>query len=266
MRVLSSVVLVPPVVAAIYFGPPYLSLLLAVAALVLSWEWLHLCGDGGDGRDGIGAALFAGSALASVALAGYGAFDYAALTIAVGLVAVYTATRLSGGLAGWTAAGVAYVGLPCLAMAWLWVADGNRWDSIIWIVATVAATDIGAYFTGHALGGPRLAPRISPHKTWAGLIGGMLTAAAAGLIVAAALDRSAELPAAIAGAGMALISQCGDLVESAIKRRFGVKDMSGIIPGHGGMFDRVDGIVAGMVVVAALQLTTGGLVLEWHWR
>lgn len=262
VRTISALVLAPFVLAATYVGTPLFELLVAAAALAMSWEWSRVCN---AGRFEAAGGVFAATVLLALALGATGGYDIAVVVLGTGAIATAITARAGGARhPGWTTVGVIAVGVCCLALIWLRTAPVAGMAAIFWLLGTVWATDIGAYVTGRLLGGPKLAPRISPRKTWAGLIGGMLTAAATGLIVAAALDRSAEVPAAIAGAGMALISQCGDLVESAIKRHFGVKDMSGIIPGHGGMFDRVDGVAAGMVAVAVIQLTTGGLVLEWQ--
>lgn len=251
----------PPALAAIYFGPPYLQILLAAVALVLAWEWLHLCG---DRRDGITAAVFAASLFLALALTYIDAFGPALLTIAIGAALVFAVSRLRGrGRPLWLALGVGYIGLPILAMIWIWLTDEWGRASVLWIVAVVIATDSGAYFAGRAVGGPRLAPRISPRKTWAGLLGGMTCAALVGLPTAFWLGVEAVWLPIVAGAVLAVVSQGGDLAESAIKRHFGVKDMSGIIPGHGGLFDRLDGLIAGLVAVAAAEWISGSSVFAW---
>ena len=116
-------------------------------------------------------------------------------------------------------------------------------DLVFWLLAVVWATDIGAYFAGRGIGGAKLAPAISPNKTWAGLIGGALAAALVG-IIAARLLGSGAIPLAVGGMALAVVAQGGDLLESWCKRRFGVKDSSHVIPGHGGILDRVDGLLA----------------------
>jgi phosphatidate cytidylyltransferase len=122
----------------------------------------------------------------------------------------------------------------------------------LWTLAIVVATDVGAYFAGRAIGGPKLAPRISPNKTWAGLVGGMVLAALAGMLVAG--QGGLDLAFAWAGAGLAVVAQLGDLFESWMKRLAGVKDSGRLIPGHGGVWDRIDGLVPVAWVVAALVL------------
>jgi phosphatidate cytidylyltransferase len=140
--------------------------------------------------------------------------------------------------------------------------EGGR-ETVFWIFLLVWATDIGAYFAGRGIGGPRMAPRISPGKTWAGLAGGMVCAALAGagfglLSGASRLGALAAMSAVLAG-----VSQAGDLAESAVKRRFGVKDSGKIIPGHGGVLDRLDGLLFATTGVGALALFGGG---ELAWR
>jgi phosphatidate cytidylyltransferase len=147
----------------------------------------------------------------------------------------------------------------------LWLGDSERdgRNTLLWVLAVVWATDIGAYAFGRWLGGPLLAPRLSPRKTWAGLIGGLGCAAVTGAAAAWLLGASPMWLAGVS-AGLAIIEQFGDLAESLAKRRFGVKDASGLIPGHGGLLDRLDGFLAVIPAVALLTLITGGSVLTWR--
>jgi phosphatidate cytidylyltransferase len=151
---------------------------------------------------------------------------------------------LSGRL-GW---GLLYVVLPAVGL--LYLRDQHGLALTLWALAVVWATDIGAYFAGRAIGGPKLAPRLSPNKTWAGLIGGMVTAAAVGAAIAIGADLSMRL--LWLGGVMAVFAQAGDLFESWLKRRAGVKDSGAILPGHGGVLDRLDGLVPVASLVAAL--------------
>src|SRR5213076_213911 len=144
----------------------------------------------------------------------------------------------------------------CVLLLWLASADREGRHTLLWIFAVVWATDIGAYTVGRRLGGPRLAPRWSPRKTWAGMIGGAGCAALAGWATARLVDTSA-LPLVLVSAGLAIVEQFGDLAESVAKRRFGVKDTSGLIPGHGGLLDRLDGLLAVIPAVALLTLIGG---------
>ncbi len=249
LRVLSALVLTPPVLAAIYIGWPFFELLMVLMAALLAREWDRL-GGGAFGAGGIGLAAVCVGALA---LAAAGWYPWSAVILVAGVPAVYGIARLAGmGHPVWVAGGVVYIGLPLLALVWLRsVPDSGAWI-VLWLVAIVAATDIGAYFAGRGLGGPKLAPVISPNKTWAGLAGGMLAAALTGGGGAWLLGYPQPGQALAAGLGLAVIAQAGDLAESAAKRFFGVKDSGSLIPGHGGLMDRVDGLVAAAPVLAAL--------------
>jgi phosphatidate cytidylyltransferase len=143
----------------------------------------------------------------------------------------------------WRLAGLAYVALPCASLVWLRGLDGG-FGLVLSLFLAIWATDIGAYFAGRLVGGPKLAPQISPNKTWAGLFGGMIAAAIA-LAIATSFSTfpKSAANALLIGILLALFGQIGDLFESWLKRRAGVKDSSNLIPGHGGLLDRVDGII-----------------------
>lgn len=162
----------------------------------------------------------------------------------------------------WLLVGVVYIAAPCGALIWLRGDDVPGMITVMWLFAVVWSADIGAYLTGRALRGPKLAPRISPGKTWAGFVGGVVIAG----IVAAGFARAWEgdmLSLGLWGFAVAVASQVGDLAESALKRRFDVKDSSNLIPGHGGVLDRVDALVAGAVVLALLKYAMGRTAMPW---
>ena len=170
--------------------------------------------------------------------------------------------NVTQGRAAWIPAGLAYAALPAAALIWLRGDGDSGRMTIYWLFAIVWSADSAAYLCGRAIGGPKLAPQISPKKTWAGFIGGVSIAGLIGLAVAA--FGSAPLVAwGAAGLAVAVASQLGDLAESALKRHFGVKDASGLIPGHGGLMDRVDGLVVGALLLALLKLPFGETVLAW---
>src|SRR5437879_5525364 len=156
----------------------------------------------------------------------------------------------------WFALGLLWIAVPCVLLLWLAQPREIGPRTVLWIFAVVWATDIGAYLIGRQVGGPRLAPSWSPRKTWAGMIGGAGCAALAGWGTARLVDTSA-LPLVLVSAGLAIIEQFGDLAESVAKRRFGVKDTSGLIPGHGGLLDRLDGLLAVIPAVALFTLIAG---------
>ena len=274
LRILSALALAPLPIAAIWYGSPWLPILTASAAAVMAWEWGRLCRRGRSGAVAMarrassgpasGGVLVAAvpAAVAAAALVPLGAALALALA-AAGLV-FWVASRRRDVEPRWMAFGALWVGLPCILLLWLARTDDTERVSLLWIFAIVWATDIGAYAIGRRLGGPRLAPRWSPRKTWAGLIGGTTCAALVGWITAHWLGISPALPIVLVSGGLAIVEQFGDLAESVAKRRFGVKDSSGLIPGHGGLLDRLDGLLAVVPAVALLTLMGGGSVLTWR--
>jgi phosphatidate cytidylyltransferase len=129
--------------------------------------------------------------------------------------------------------------------------------TMMWLFAVVWAADICAYFAGRLIGGPRLAPVISPKKTWAGLLGAIAGGIVAGIGVAYGMDLASLISLGLLGGVLGLIEQLGDLFESALKRHYGLKDSGRLIPGHGGVLDRVDGLVAAALVLAAMIILAG---------
>lgn len=149
--------------------------------------------------------------------------------------------------------GALYIALAVITLIFFRHKDGNGLETLF-LLLVVIGTDIGAYFAGRAIGGPKLAPRISPNKTWAGLIGGMVAATIIWTGFNVATDAQ-SLPIAItSGALMAIVAQMGDLMQSGMKRRAGVKDSGHILPGHGGLFDRADGMVAVFFVIGLTHI------------
>lgn len=247
---------------AVYVGREAFGLLIGGGAAILAWEWTRLCGGGRFGATGYVQAI----AVVLVVLAAALGSPLIGLSLAfAGCMLDYATARFSGREhPRWIAAGIVYIGLPCIALVWLRQVEPGGRSLILWLLFTVWATDIGAYFAGRSIGGPKLAPRISPNKTWAGLFGGAVSAAVVGALMAA-VDDGAPPPAALAMAGvvLAVVAQGGDLGESWVKRRFGVKDASHLIPGHGGLFDRVDGLLAAALVLGIWQWATGGALIRW---
>ena len=149
-----------------------------------------------------------------------------------------------------------------VALLWLRHQPMLGRETVFWVVVCVWATDIGAYFLGKIAGGVKLAPRISPGKTWSGLIGGVCWSAVASAALGLVFQQGATFELAAIGVALAIVAQMGDLLESAAKRDAGVKDSGNIIPGHGGLLDRVDGLAAALVAVALTRLCVGGV---WPW-
>jgi phosphatidate cytidylyltransferase len=261
-RVLSALILVPVALIPAYFGRPVWDVLVAVMGACMAWEWARLCGGGRLSRVGAVSVAIAPAAVAVAALAG---FIPALIIVAAGVVLIGLGASLEGARNPvWPAAGVAYVGVPCLAMAWLRAMPDDGLATLLWVLALVWATDTGAYLAGRGLGGPKLAPRVSPNKTWAGLIGGMVAAAMTGVAASFLVEDALAWITVPVSAGLAVVEQAGDLFESAVKRHFGVKDSSRLIPGHGGVLDRVDGLLAVSVAVAALSWAAGHTILIWR--
>jgi phosphatidate cytidylyltransferase len=247
-RVVSSLVLVAGTLTAVLAGGWLFVALALAAALVMAREWADL----GAGPWLLTAAAAAvPSAIAVLALtAGAGSLALAAVLVAAPLAAGVS-VLLPGGRPDRVAGGVLYIGLPVLAMVWLRNDPAGGLSHVLWLLLVVWATDICAYLVGRSVGGPRLAPRISPGKTWSGLLGGM---AGAGLVggLAALASGNGFWRAATLGTVLAVVAQTGDLFESGLKRRAGVKDSGRLIPGHGGLLDRIDGLVFAAPVFAAV--------------
>jgi phosphatidate cytidylyltransferase len=174
------------------------------------------------------------------------------------LTALIVSARAAAAM--WAGIGVALIGLPAVALVWLRAVPELGLGLLLWLLIVVWTTDTAAYAVGRRVGGPRLAPAISPGKTWSGLGGGVIGASLAGAITLWALGSERLIHAAGLGAAFAVLAQLGDLAESALKRRAGVKDSGSLIPGHGGVLDRVDGF---LLTAPALALLLGSRAWQW---
>jgi phosphatidate cytidylyltransferase len=232
-----------------YYSLATFALLVLVVALFLCWEWGHMVrGTSADLGFLIHAAAVA--AAAGLAASGYAAIGGAVLvTAAIILVPV-----VFGQGARLSALGVFYVGLPVIALLWLRADEPYGFAAVLLIFGIVWSSDIGAFAAGRLIGGPRLWPRVSPNKTWAGFLGGVGTGALVAALLSLLIADASPVRLAITGLALSLVAQAGDLGESALKRLFGLKDASDLIPGHGGFMDRMDSIVAAAVVVALYAL------------
>jgi phosphatidate cytidylyltransferase len=256
LRIISSVVLIVAVLAVTFLGGVAFRLLSALIAAVMFYEWCAISRPATAARHQLVAAVLLGVVLLAMVL-GYSAAGVLVL-LALSVLASLLDSRIAG-QGSWAPAGLAYAGLSGLSLAWLRDGDQPGLTAILFLFAVVWATDIAAYFVGRAVGGPKLAPRLSPNKTWSGSIGGLAGAVLAAVLVVH-FGGVGGMPAAIVVAiGLSSVAQIGDLVESAIKRRFGVKDASSLIPGHGGLMDRLDGFVAAAVLACLIGLAHGGM-------
>lgn len=251
MRVVAALVLAPLAIALAYLGGVAWSLLVTLAAVGLFAEWLVVTGLGRELRivvPGVVALLLAGLGLMA------GRIDVALIVLAVGAVVV---ALTSGARRNWAVAGLLYAAGAEVASVLLRLDAAKGFAALMFVLLIVWVTDIGGYFAGRSIGGPKLWVRVSPKKTWAGAAGGFV----ASLLVAAgfaAFEIGTTGPLLLLGAVLSVVSQLGDLFESAVKRRFGVKDSSHIIPGHGGLLDRLDGFVAAVIVAAIFGFLRGG--------
>jgi phosphatidate cytidylyltransferase len=252
-RVASGIVMAALAVGAVLLGGWPFVLFWTAAALGVFWEWSAIIA---SGARAVRAAGIAALVIAAVA-AGVGQFHAAFAVLAVGAAGV-AATSIPHRRA-WSAGGVAYAGAVLLAPVVLRGDPQFGLLAILFLFAVVWTTDILGYFVGRAIGGPRLAPHVSPKKTWSGACGGALGALTAGAMVVYAAGMTTLLPAACVAFVLSIASQGGDLFESAVKRRFGVKDASHVIPGHGGLMDRLDGFIAAGAVAALVGIMRGGL-------
>jgi phosphatidate cytidylyltransferase len=252
MRIVAAAVLAPAAIAIAYAGGWLWTALVTLTVIGLYVEWLVIVGAVGQRRvlaSGITALAIAGLLLA------FGRLDTSLLVLAVGLAGV---ALLSPERRIWTTAGFFYAASAEIASVLVRLDRAEGFAALIVVLLVVWVTDIGGYFAGRSIGGPKLWVRVSPKKTWAGAIGGFV----ASLVVAAgfaALGLGKTGPLVLLGAVLSIISQLGDLFESAVKRHFGVKDSSHIIPGHGGLLDRLDGFVAAIVMAAIFGILRGGV-------
>ncbi len=185
------------------------------------------------------------------------------LIAAVALVLAFEWNRLCSGRPLWLALGGLYIAVPCWALLYLRGAGGAGPETLFWLLAVVWSADTGAFAFGRLIGGAKLAPVISPNKTWAGLLGGIGTAGMAGAATALILEIDGVLALAGWSVAVGAVSQAGDIGESWVKRHFGVKDTGAILPGHGGLFDRVDGLLAAAVAVVVIEAVGKGVILTW---
>jgi phosphatidate cytidylyltransferase len=252
MRVLAALVLAPAAIAIAYAGGWMWAALVTVVAAGLYVEWLTIVGEAGWNRVVASGVIALGIAGLLLALGQIGA---ALVVLMFGLLAVAALARHRR---VWALAGFGYAAAAELASILVRLDPIRGFTALILILLVVWVTDIGGYFAGRGIGGPKLWPRVSPNKTWAGAFGGFAAsvAVAAGF---AACGLGKTGPLLLLGSVLSIISQLGDLFESAVKRRFGVKDSSHIIPGHGGLLDRLDGFVAAVVLAAIFGLLRGGV-------
>jgi phosphatidate cytidylyltransferase len=239
LRVASAIALAAVALAALYVGGVSFAILCAIFAALIAYEFRGIVGERLPGEISIAILVLFALTIALWFAAGP---EHSALALAGGVV-LLAAWELLQQRSAWAAAALAYSVLPFLALAMVRGSDPAGAMVVLLLFAVVWGADIFAYFAGRAIGGPKLAPRISPKKTWAGFFGGI--AGSLVLAIAVALVFDISIGAGLLGAAVAVsvVSQIGDLCESWLKRHFGKKDSSNLIPGHGGVMDRLDGLV-----------------------
>jgi phosphatidate cytidylyltransferase len=240
-----------------------LAVVLALVGGIVAWEW---------GRMVRSSELDAAMAshivtvIAAVALTASGFAGPALMAVVIGTI--LTGLLSFGRHSLLSSVGVLFAALPGIALLWFRADKPLGMTAVFFVIMAVVATDVGAYFCGRLIGGPRLWPSVSPNKTWSGLAGGVTAAALTAAAFANVTPGASAIHLALAGAGLALAAQAGDLAESALKRSFGTKDTSGLIPGHGGFMDRIDGLapasVAAAIAAALMDMTAPArALLTW---
>lgn len=234
-RLITALILVPMTIIVLYVGAPYVQILALVAGGMMAWEWAHMVPNKGSDVYGIAYALSVGVAITfniplGVALVILGA------AVLVWLKAKGEVRR------NLLTLGVLYISIGIGSVVWLY--DQVGFVDTMWFLLMVWGVDTGGYLVGSTLKGPKLAPKISPNKTWSGLIGGVLLSVLVSIVYSHVFGNPEHVVFyAVLGGIIAVVAQVGDLVESYIKRSLGIKDASNLIPGHGGVFDRVDGLI-----------------------
>ncbi len=238
-RTVTSLVLAPLVIGCIVLEFPYYSLLLLAIGAMLSWEWSSMVA---SGKKAVYASIYTLAMATTVMLQSLLGI---LLMLVLSMIVVWVKAR-GEKHRKLLLLGVPYISLGVGSLMILMLMFS--WPAVLWLLFVVWAVDVGGYLVGCSIKGPKLAPKISPNKTWSGLFGGVCLAALVGYGLAYCLKLPDCWVYAVIAAVLAIFEQIGDLIESAIKRRVGVKDSSDIIPGHGGVFDRVDGLIFAAMV------------------
>lgn len=260
-RVASGAALIALALGALFLGPLTSALLIAAICVGGCNEWITL-------QQPPRRKLFIAISIVCVLLMlgmGYTLRPVAGALLGVVLMLLLFvfAARVDFDRAGWIALVVPYMGGGCLALLAIRLLPDHGLSMTLYLLLVVWATDIGAYFAGRHFGGPKLLPQVSPSKTWSGLLGGM--AAAGSLAFCYAKVQSVHLPELATGLALvlAVVAQLGDLFESYVKRRVGVKDSGRLIPGHGGVLDRIDGLIFAALFLIMFQAIVGEEIAWW---
>ena len=249
LRLASALVLAALALGAVA-SPWTFLVFVIVSGVIVAWEWGRLVR--GKGLDRI--AVIEVTAVAAVTiLLTLGHAELAALALGAAAVAVGLLS-LSSGHSLWSLGGLLYAALPAAALVFLRSDPSLGAIAVLYLFAVAWTTDTASYAAGRLIGGPKLAPRVSPHKTWSGFIVGALSPAIVGYVFALAFKGTSAWRLSLVSVALALACQAGDLLESAVKRHFGAKDMSQLIPGHGGLLDRIDGLLIAAILAGLIAL------------
>lgn len=260
-RTLSAAVLAPLVLLCIWYGGRAFELLSIAAALGMAWEWVRLCGYPTHGLPGLTVLVSVFAGVSAVAF-GQSGIGLAILVAGTAIAAVSARGGAKPALMPW---GVFYTGVGAIALLSLRADPVVGLTDTLFLLLVVWGSDIGAYMIGRLIGGPKLAPSISPGKTRSGAVGGLMGAIAAGVAVAVLTNHTdAVARAAAIAVLLGVVAQAGDLLESLLKRHCGVKDSGNLIPGHGGLLDRLDALLTAAPVAALLALCAGRGVVLWQ--
>lgn len=255
VRLAAAAVLAPVAIIAAWLGGMWFAAMLGLAGLLMAREWCAIVHHGWL----LQLALHGAAAVGAAALPGLMGIGVAVAWIAaLWLASVSAVLAVRARWRPWSMVGVPYVALPVLSLVVLRTDVEFGLLAVVWLFAVVWTADTAAYAVGRAIGGRKLAPAISPGKTWAGLVGAVVGAGVAGGVMGAAAGLPALVPVVALGAGLGVVEQAGDLFESALKRHHGLKDSGKLIPGHGGMMDRADGLVAAAVIAAIVAVARSG--------
>jgi phosphatidate cytidylyltransferase len=261
-RILSSLVLVPAAGLLIATGGLVFEAGILAIAILMAWEWGKLLAP--ERHRTTVRAFIAVAAVSTVLMVHLVGLAFAVIWAAViPFLSIVVSHQIKLRAPVWLGAAVTGTVFPVLSLLWMRNHLDFGLETVVYVVASVVLTDIGAYAAGRSIGGPKLAPKVSPSKTWAGLAGGIAGALAVAAVFAEFHEQARLLALAPLAFAIALVAQAGDLIESAAKRRFKVKDSGTLIPGHGGILDRVDGQVTVIPVIALAMAVTGRSVLQW---
>lgn len=268
-RIVSGVAAAVVGLTLLYLGGVWAMLLIVLVTGAMIWEFRAItlggAGNGAEAHRGTEIPFLLAGVVGGVLVAHFYSIAGGLIWLAWSLVASGVADLLAGRRAAmlWGLVGGAYIGAAGIGYLFLRAAEPHGFITALWVFLVVAAADVGGYVAGRIIGGPKLWPRVSPKKTWAGSGGGILLAIVLGGLFSWATAGTNIAQVCAASAAVAVVSQAGDLAESALKRHFGVKDSGRLLPGHGGALDRFDGVIAAVLVVSLVVWWRGQAIFIW---